>query len=60
MKKKWQQLKPGDRITIDMYDGRILSGTVVALENTVAGTKVKAQSASLLITVNLDQIKKEN
>lgn len=56
MKKAPVVVLAGDTVVVKMYDGRTLICKILDVYNTVAGIKVKVESASLLLTVNPDQI----
>jgi hypothetical protein len=44
------------KITVRLYDGRVVVGTVCAIEETVAGIKVRIVSGNYVLTANANQI----
>jgi hypothetical protein len=49
-------MKKPKQVHVKMYDGRVLVGTVCAVEKTVSGVKVRVLSGNLLVTINADRI----
>jgi hypothetical protein len=44
------------KITVRLYDGRVVVGKVCAVEETVAGTKVRVKSGDCVLTIDAEQV----
>jgi hypothetical protein len=51
-------MKIGDKITVKLFNGRIVSGTVRHIQPTVSGPKIRVLAEQLLVNVTKSQIVK--
>jgi len=46
----------GSTVRVQLFDGRIVIGTVLAVVDTVAGRKVRVKSGDRIVTVDAEQV----
>lgn len=50
-------MNPGDKVTVTLFNGRVLQGVIKRIEETVAGRKIVVSSGDLVLKVNPEQVK---